>query len=113
MPNIVYALQKFALAIEEAQEVLDRRAGREPATQHNPLDFLDPPEGATLAADEDPVEEPAEKLVGFTAPQPADAKVVAAASAQEAVGFVHALARDPHRACETVSWIPCASKSSR
>jgi hypothetical protein len=34
-------MQSFPLACEEAKEVLDRRAGRAPATAHGALDFLD------------------------------------------------------------------------
>ena len=34
------AVQLFREAVEEAKEVLDRREGRQPATQHNPRDFL-------------------------------------------------------------------------
>lgn len=33
-------VQVFAEAVEEAREVADRRAGRAPATQHHPMDFL-------------------------------------------------------------------------
>ena len=32
--------QFFRQAVEEAKELLDRREDREPATQHDPLDFL-------------------------------------------------------------------------
>ena len=32
-------LQVFKEAVEEAAELTDRRAGRQPATQHHPLDF--------------------------------------------------------------------------
>jgi hypothetical protein len=34
-------LQNFRRAVEEGKEVLDRRAGREPATQHAAWDALD------------------------------------------------------------------------
>jgi hypothetical protein len=34
-------VQNFRRAVEEGKEVLDRRAGREPATQHAAWDALD------------------------------------------------------------------------
>lgn len=34
-------LQNFRRAVEEGREVLDRRAGRQPATQHGAWDALD------------------------------------------------------------------------
>ena len=34
------ALQDFIRAVEEAKEVIDRRAGRQPTTTHGAIDFL-------------------------------------------------------------------------
>lgn len=43
MRPALFAPQKdFHLAVEQAQEVLDRRAGRAPATAHDPVDVLCP-----------------------------------------------------------------------
>ena len=49
-------LQNFGKAVAEAKELLDKRAGRKPATDLQPTDFLDP-----TSFPDDPAEEPAEQ----------------------------------------------------
>ena len=83
----------FKRAVEDATELQDRRAGREPATQHEPLDFRAMPQG--WRAEDDLLSSGDELAVRLPAggAAPADAE---AASAEDALALLQDMARGVH-----------------
>lgn len=75
--------------MEEAKEIVARRSGSEPATNHEPLDFLNPPKGASLAVREQ------EKGWMINAPEPPTPQQIADMVPQRIIDQLRELACNP------------------
>ena len=92
----VTLLQAFKQAVEEANEIFARREGLQPATSHEPLDFLNPPEGASLEVKEQ------EKGWLINAPEPPSKDLMATMSAQKIICELQKLACNPEAGIKKV-----------
>lgn len=84
----------FARAIEEAKELLDRRAGRDPATHYNPVDFLNRETWSTdMGVDENEMKYPK---------PPEDMQALTAVDAGQALAWLKQTAVAPEAATAAV-----------
>jgi hypothetical protein len=84
------ACQKLTKAIEEATEILDRRAGRVPKTSHDPVDFLDPSTyPSSSESDDDAFHLDAKRDLR---PPPLDRQTAKLLSARQAMDYLLAVA---------------------
>lgn len=77
-------LQDFKRAVEEGKEVLDKRSGVEPSTQHNPLDFLE-------GWPSDESEDEGGSALPFT--KPPDEETVSLCTASDALRWLRTIAQ--------------------
>ena len=80
--------RKFVRACAECKEVLDRRLGKQPVTKHRPHDFLNP------GWSDDSGDEEEEHLNDLR-PLPASADKLHDCSAEQALLWLHTVARTP------------------
>ncbi|KAK9811403.1 hypothetical protein WJX72_003341 [[Myrmecia] bisecta] len=97
----------FPRAVAEAKEVLDRRAGRKPATDYGPVDFLDESTYPSDFEDDDDADDEAEDIEARLAKQdlrPAalDEAACKACSATEALEWLQCLAVSDESATQQV-----------
>lgn len=90
------SLQSFKQAEEEAKEILARRDGLTPATQHEPLDFLNPPKGASIAVKE------LEKGWLLNPPEPLTQSLAASIRPEQILQKLHSIARSPNPGVDRV-----------
>ena len=102
---VVMVAQKYIKAVEEAQEIQDRRGGKQPKTDHDPIDFLDPstfPSSDSEDADSD--ESPSPKV--DLRPAPLTEETAEHVAPNEALSFLQAAARGDIDALSTVGLYP-------
>ncbi len=101
-PCLCHLVQKYIKAVEEAKEIQDRRSGKQPKTDHDPIDFLDPstfPSSDSEGDDSDDSPLPKADL----RPAPLDKEDAERVPPDQALHYLQAAARGDTSALSTVS----------
>jgi hypothetical protein len=95
-------MQKYIKAVEEAQEIQDRRNGKQPKTDHDPIDFLDPSTFPSSDSEDDDSDEAPSPKVDMR-PDPLMKEGAELVAPNQALNFLQAAARGDSEALTMVS----------